>query len=290
MNRKLHSILLSSLCVMMIHSLSSCINDSDGGCVQYAVSTRLVDKAGNALPDSVARMSSAYMFLNGKYSYSVPYGSDGCFHVSFNGCDDARLVVFADRNVSGFSTESPSRGTDIESSAVSLDSISQPDDSARQSRLYYGSLSFSDIVPDETDTARVVMADRLARVRIAVARELTEGESADYSVRISGICTGMRYDGKMTDSYTTCTPAMGMQQDGSLMSATMAMFPSGTPLKVEIYHGSRLLAETTTDSGGSALEAESGDNKVFVINIYSGTLGIRVMPWSEYIKQNVVLI
>ena len=298
MYRKLHCIIFSWFCILMMPFLSSCINDDKGGCVQYVVSTRLVDKSGKLLPDSIARLSSAYMFLNGKYSHSVPYGSDRFFHISFNGCDDARLVVFADRNIQGFRAASPSSGTDICSLAVSLDSLSQPEDSARQSRLYYGIFNFSDITPEETDTAHVVMADRLARVHIAVAKDIASGTAlsgtraaTSYLVVITGMRTGMQYDGQLTGSTASATSVMELQPDRSLLSSSvLAMFACGEPLTVSVYRDGSLMLSTTIDSEGNALEADSGDDKVFVINIYDGTLGIRVMPWKEYISQSVIMM
>ena len=283
------SILFLLCAVFILLFLVSCIGDGRGECVQYAVSARLVGKSGTPVPDSVARRSSAYLFINGKYERSIPAGPDGRYAVGYSGCDAVSLVVFGDKDIPGFTLTAPSGGSGLSSSAVKMDSLLQPVDTTRQSRLYYGSLDYSRLTPDEDSSAVVCMYDRLSRLHVILG-DLTGvyGEGL-FRVRLSGLCNILTYGGTVRDDTVSVTPPLYRGRDGMYASGTVATFATPSAVRVTIYRDSVPVTSTDRDNSGRDITAGEGDNEAIVITVSAGRLIIRVMPWSEYLSQRVTL-
>jgi len=70
-----YSGIMTSLLLMWL--TTSCVNEDNSNCVQYAITTQLVDKSGTVLPDSTVGKVKAYLFLNNKYDHIVTAESDG---------------------------------------------------------------------------------------------------------------------------------------------------------------------------------------------------------------------
>lgn len=290
MKANVFSPILCGLCVLiLLLPLTCCIGDDRGECVQYEVSARLVDKTGNTVPDSVARRSSACLFLNGKYDRSIPAGSDGCYPLSYNGCDAVSLVVFGDKDIHGFTLSPLTRGVSMAGTAVRLDSLLQPSDTARQSRLYYGSLDCSRITPEENGHVRACMYDRLARLHVVLSGLTRFYGEGSFSVTLSGLHNTFTYGGTVGGDTVSVTPGLYREEDGSFVSGTVAIFPSSSPVRVSIWKDGVLLASTDEDSSAHPITVMEGDDKAIVITSGLDNLNIRVMPWSECISQSVFL-
>jgi hypothetical protein len=282
--------ILCGLCVLIPSlSLVCCIRDGRGGCVQYEVSARLVDQAGNTVPDSVARRSSAFLFLNGKYARSISAGSDGCYPLSYNGCDAVSLVVFGDKDIHGFTLSTLTGGVSMDSTAVRLDSLLQPTDTMRQSRLYYGNLDCSRITPEENNSIRIYMYDRLARLHVILSGLTKFYGEGTFSVTLGGLHNTFTYGGTVRDDTVSITPGLYRREDGSFVSGTVAIFPSSSPVRVSIWKDGVLLASTDEDSSAHPITVTEGDDKAIIITSGLDNLNIRVMPWSECVSQNVFL-
>jgi hypothetical protein len=269
--------------------LASCIGEGRGECVQYEVSAHLVDRIGNPVSDSIARRSSVFLFLNGKYARSIPAGSDGRYPLSYNGCDAVSLVVFGDKDIHGFTLFPLTRGVSLNSTAVRLDSLLQPADTMRQSRLYYGNLDCSLIAPEENDSVRVPMYDRLARLHVILG-DLTGlyGEGS-FSVSLGDLRNTLSYGGTVMDDTVSVTPGLYCEDDGSFISGTVATFSSSSPVRISIRKDGVPLVSTDEDSSSRPITIAEGDDKAIIIMSGSGRLDIRVMPWSEYLSQRVQL-
>ncbi len=290
MRRKSLFPILFLLCaVPLLLSLASCISDGRGECVQYAVSARLVDKAGTPVPDSVARRSSAYLFINGKYERSIPASSDGRYAVGYSGCDAVSLVVFGDKDIPGFTLTAPSGGSDLSGMSVKMDSLLQSVDTTRQSRLYYGSLDYSRLTPDEDSSAVVCMYDRLSRLHVILG-DLTGvyGEGI-FRVRLSGLRNTLTYGGTATSDTVSVTPPLYRGQDGMYVSGTVATFATPSAVRVTVYRDGIPVTSTDRDNSGRDITAGEGDNEAIVITVSAGLLNIRVMPWSAYLSQSTML-
>jgi hypothetical protein len=290
MKANVFTLILCGLCVLIqLLSLTGCIGDVRGGCVQYEVSARLVDKTGSSVPDSVARRSPAYLFLNGKYARSIPAGSDGCYPLSYNGCDAVSLVVFGDKDIHGFTLSPLTRGVCMDSTAVRLDSLLQPPDTALQSRLYYGCLDCSRITPEENNSIRIYMYDHLARLHVVLTGLTKFYGEGSFSVTLNGLHNTFTYGGTVGGDTVSVTPGLYREEDGSFVSGTVAVFPFSSPVRVSILKDGVLLASTEEDSSAHPITITEGDDKAIVITAGLDNLNIRVMPWNEYSSQSVFL-
>jgi hypothetical protein len=290
MRRKSPFPILFLLCsVSLPLSLASCISDGRGECVQYTVSARLVDKAGTPVPDSVARRSSAYLFINGKYERSIPAGSDGRYAVGYNGCDAVSLVVFGDKDIHGFTLTAPSGGSGLSGTSVKIDSLLQPVDTVAQSRLYYGSLDYSRLTVEENDTAVVCMYDRLARLHVILGDLAGVYGAGRFSISLGGLRNTLTYGGTATSDTVSVTPPLYRGQDGMYVSGTVATFATPSAVRVTVYRDGLPVASMDRDNSGRDIIADEGDNEAIVITVSAGLLNIRVMPWDAYLSQSTVL-
>lgn len=270
-------------------SLGSCIGDDRGDCVQHDVSARLADKMGHSVPDSMARRSSAYLFLNGKYERNILADPDGRYPVSYNGCDAVSLVVFGDKNINGFTLFPVTKDVNETDIAVRIDSLLQPADSAEQSRLYYGNLDYSRITPEEDNCAEVCMYDRLARLHVILDDLSDFYGPGKFSVVLGNLRNTLTYGGTVTDDTVSVSPVLHREADGTLVSGTVATFPSMSPIKVSVYKDGVFLVSTYQDSSSRPITLSDGDDKAIVIMAGHGLFKIRVMPWSEYLSQSSIL-
>ena len=110
--------LFTSLLLMCF--ATSCVNEDNSNCVQYAITTQLVDKAGTVLPDSTVGKVNAYLFLNNKYDHIVTAESDGKYLISFDGNTKATLVAFGNMNTDSVNIHTPNEGDDISTISVGL--------------------------------------------------------------------------------------------------------------------------------------------------------------------------
>jgi len=99
---------------------TSCVNEDNSNCVQYAVTTQLVDKAGAVLPDSTVGNVKAYLFLNNKFDRLVTAESSGKYLISFEGNAKATLVAFGNMNSDSVNIHTPNEGDDISTVSVGL--------------------------------------------------------------------------------------------------------------------------------------------------------------------------
>lgn len=284
--------------IMMTQALTSCIRDDGKNCVQYVVAAQLVNRDGVAFPDSIANLSSAYLFINGNFSREVEYAEDHCYHIRFNGCDNLQLAVFGDKDINDFGIISIGNGSALDKRAVRLDSLIQPDDTLKQSKMFYGLLDFSTIIPEETDTAKIIMYDRLARIRFLFTKRCIEKYDGQIdAITVQGVRTGFSYDGNVHSETVTLTPKLGNVADSTKVSQTFSTFALPTPLVVTLWcnatrsetKDSAVLFATTTDYQGNPLKAEEGEDKVFIVDLFGegNTVGIMIKDWDYHIDQVV---
>ncbi len=283
------SLILCVLCVTLLPlSLVSCIGDDRGECVQYDMSAKLVSRSGDTVPDTVARRSSAYLFINGMYERSIPAAADGRYHLGYNGCDAVSLVVFGDKDIHGFTLYPVTRGVSVSGTAVRIDSLLQPADTTLQSRLYYGNLDCSYISSEENDSVNVCMYDRLARLHVIISGDLTGFYGAGrFSVILGGLRNTLTYGGTVSGDTVSVALGLHRKQDGTFVSGTVATFQSSSPIRVTICRDGVPVSSTDEDSSSHPITVSEGDNKAIVITAGYGLFNIRVMPWDEYSSQNV---
>ena len=286
----IRTIVLSLLLIAVVGSLCSCIKEDTGSCVQYSVRTRLVDRNGNVLPDSIASQSLAYIFRDGKYVYSVPLSSDGTYHVFFNGCDNTRMMVFGNRNISGFELNGLSIGDDMNTVAVKIASLEQAQDSLSHSRLYYGNITLSDFTPDSADApVTMPMYDRLSRLHVVLNNVDSLLGAGKYSVKISGLYSEFTYSGTVTGESRECNLDMSKLSDGSYRSGIVSTLPSDAPLTITLYKDGEAIRTVNTDYTGNPITTSGGEEKAIVINAGATYTNTQVMPWGDFVSQQAQL-
>ena len=265
-------IALASLC------LSSCINEDDSQCVQYAITPKVVDGNGKALPDTVAGRLHAYLFLNGKFDHIVTAESNGRFLLSFDGSKKASLVMVGS-GADGTSVAQPYFGEDIDSVMVNT---SSPES------IYYGQFDYTSQVHDSVKSVEVKLVNMHATLRVAV-RELHEyyGDG-NYSVKLSGLRNSLSYDGTVTGDSVTYAPKSSFISDQVLLTDSVNTLPTATneAVTVGIYKNGTRIWQSSKDSAGNEVKLNPGDNKVVTIDCGYRTFGFTVLSWNEFL-QNV---
>jgi hypothetical protein len=286
----IRTMVMSMLLTVAFGSLCSCISEDTGNCIQYSVRTRLVDRNGKLLPDSIATQSVAYIFRNGKYVYSVPVSSDGTYHVFFNGCDNTCMTVFGNRNISGFELSKLSIGDDMNTIAVKIASLEQAQDSLLHSRLYYGNVTLSNITPDSADyPVTLPMYDNLSRLHVILNNVESLLGTGKYSVKISGLYSEFTYGGIVTGDSRECNLDMTHLADGSYRSGVVSTLPSDTPLTITLYKDGEAIRTVNTDYAGNPITTSGGEEKAIVINAGATYTNTQVMPWGDFVSQQAQL-
>jgi len=284
---------LPLLPIMLVLLLAtSCVNEDNSNCVQYAITTQLVDKKGTVLSDSTVGNVKAYLFLNNKFERIVTAESGGKYLISFDGNAKATLVAFGNMNSDSVSIHTPNEGDDISTISVGLLSTrSSTSYFSSPTYLFYGRFDYTSVSKGSTTTALLQMYNQHARVHVVVKHLQTQFGSGNYQIVLQGFRDAITFDGTITGDSVTYSPSAAFDTDDNYTSESVNTLPTKSDeyVTVSIYKDGELFWQTSTDSDGNKVTLAAEDDKCFVIDVESINVSMQVMPWSEYVEQDTTL-
>jgi hypothetical protein len=284
---------LPLLPIMLVLLLAtSCVNEDNSNCVQYAITTQLVDKKGTILPDSTVGNVRAYLFLNNKFERIVTAESGGKYLISFDGNTKATLVAFGNMNSDSVSIHTPNEGDDISTISVGLLSTrSSANYFSSPTYLFYGRFDYTSVKSGSTTTALLPMYNQHAQVHVVVKHLQSKFGNGNYQIVLQGFRNAITFDGTITGDSVTYSPSAAFDTDDKYTSESINTLPTKSDeyVTVSIYKDGELFWQTSTDSDGNKVTLAAEDDKCFVIDVESINVFLQVMPWSEYVEQNITL-
>ena len=283
---------LPLLPIMLVLLATACVNEDNSNCVQYAITTQLVDKKGTVLSDSTVGNVKAYLFLNNKFERIVTAESGGKYLISFDGNAKATLVAFGNMNSDSVSIHTPNEGDDISTISVGLLSTrSSTSYFSSPTYLFYGRFDYTSVSKGSTTTALLPMYNQHARVHVVVKHLQTQFGSGNYQIVLQGFRDAITFDGTITGDSVTYSPSAAFDTDDNYTSESINTLPTKSDeyVTVSIYKDGELFWQTSTDSDGNKVTLAAEDDKCFVIDVESINVSMQVMPWSEYVEQDTTL-
>jgi len=282
-------ILFTSLLLMWL--TTSCVNEDNSNCVQYAITTQLVDKSGTVLPDSTVGKVNAYLFLNNKYDHIVTAESDGKYLISFDGNTKATLVAFGNMNTDSVNIHTPNEGDDISTISVGLLATrSSASYFSSPTYLYYGRFDYTSTTSGTTTTALLPMYNQHARVHVVAKHLESQFGSGNYQTVLQGFRNAITFDGTITGDSVTYSPSGALDNNDVYTSEAVNTLPTKTDesVTVSIYKDGTLLWQTSTDADGNKVTLAAEDDKAFVIDVQKLDFTLQVMSWNDYQQSTVI--
>ena len=281
--------LFTSLLLMCF--ATSCVNEDNSNCVQYAITTQLVDKAGTVLPDSTVGKVNAYLFLNNKYDHIVTAESDGKYLISFDGNTKATLVAFGNMNTDSVNIHTPNEGDDISTISVGLLATrSSASYLSSPTYLYYGRFDYTSTTSGTTTTALLPMYNQHARVHVVAKHLQSQFGSGNYQTVLQGFRDAITFDGTITGDSVTYSPSGALDNNDVYTTEAENTLPTKTDesVTVSIYKDGTLLWQTSTDADGNKVTLAAEDDKAFVIDVQKLDFTLQVMSWNDYEQSTVI--
>jgi hypothetical protein len=281
--------LFTSLLLMWL--TTSCVNEDNSNCVQYAITTQLVDKSGTVLPDSTVGKVKAYLFLNNKYDHIVTAESDGKYLISFDGNTKATLVAFGNMNTDSVNIHTPNEGDDISTISVGLLATrSSASYFSSPTYLYYGRFDYTSTTSGSTTTALLPMYNQHARVHVVAKHLQSQFGSGNYQTVLQGFRDAITFDGTITGDSVTYNLNGTFDNSDVYTSEAVNTLPTKTDeyVTVSIYKDGTLLWQTSTDADGNKVTLAAEDDKAFVIDVQKLDFTLQVMSWNDYEQSTVI--
>jgi len=282
--------LLPFLFVLLLLS-TSCINEDNSNCVQYALTTQLVDKSGNVLPDSTVGNVKAYLFINNKFYRIVTAESDGKYLISFDGNAKASLVAFGNMNSDSVDIHTPNEGDDISTVSVGLLATrSSASYFSSPTYLFYGKFDYTSVTSGSTTTALLPMYNQHARVHVVAKNLQAQFGSGTYQIVLQGFRDAITFDGTITGDSVTYSPSGTFDSNDYYTTEVVNTLPTKTDeyVTVQVYKDGTLLWRTSTDSDENKVTLAAEDDKAFVIDVQRLDFSLEVMAWSDYQQSTVI--
>ena len=281
--------LFTSLLLMCF--ATSCVNEDNSNCVQYAITTQLVDKAGTVLPDSTVGKVKAYLFLNNKYDHIVTAESDGKYLISFDGNTKATLVAFGNMNSDSVNIHTPNEGDDISTISVGLLATrSSASYFSSPTYLYYGRFDYTSTTSGTTTTALLPMYNQHARVHVVAKHLQSPFGNGNYQTVLQGFRDAITFDGTVTGDSVTYSPSGALDNNDVYTSEAVNTLPTKADesVTVSIYKDGTLLWQTSTDADGNKVTLAAEDDKAFVIDVQKLDFTLQVMSWNDYEQSTII--
>ena len=275
------------LCVVMLSAtaMTSCINESDAGCIQYAAKPRLVGSDGTERNDAAVKSITAYLFSEGKFSHEIKAESDGRFLVSFDGTKSTSLVMLGYPDNDSLSVNTPKEGEDINEVSSSLLPISgnrSPDG------FYYGRYDYAPSKADPAEkTVNVSLQAERSTVNVVVENlKKIYGANGNYRIVLSGLRSAVSFDGEATgDSVSYELKSSFDGGKDNLCSETVSTLPTkeGEGVTVSVYYGDRIVMSLSDDTEDKTITLSCGEGKTIIINAETSTAftGSTINGWEE---------
>jgi hypothetical protein len=289
--RYLKYITLLNAFAAMMWLATSCVNEDNSNCVQYAIITQLVDKKGDVLPDSTVGAVKAYLFLNNKFDHIVTAESDGKYLISFDGNAKATLVAFGNMNSDSVNIHTPNEGDDISTISVGLLATrSSASYFSSPTYLYYGRFDYTSTTSGSTTTALLPMYNQHARVHVVAKHLQSQFGNGNYQIVLQGFRDAITFDGTITGDSVTYSPSGTFDNNDVYTSEAVNTLPTKKDeyVTVQIYKDGTLLWKTSTDANGNKVTLAAEDDNVFVIDVQKIDIVMQVMPWIDYEQSTVI--
>ena len=284
-----YSGIMTSLLLMCF--ATSCVNEDNSNCVQYAITTQLVNKSGTVLSDSTVGKVKAYLFLNNKYDHIVTAESDGKYLISFDGNTKATLVAFGNMNTDSVNIHTPNEGDDISTISVGLLATrSSASYFSSPTYLYYGRFDYTSTTSGSTTTALLPMYNQHARVHVVAKHLESQFGSGNYQTVLQGFRDAITFDGTVTGDSVTYSPSGALDNNDVYTSEAVNTLPTKADesVTVSIYKDGTLLWQTSTDADGNKVTLAAEDDKAFVIDVQKLDFTLQVMSWNDYEQSTII--
>jgi len=269
---------------------TSCVDEDNSNCVQYALTTQLVDKSGDVLPDSTVGSVKAYLFLNNKFDHIVTAESDGKYLISFDGNTKATLVAFGNMNSDSVNIHTPNEGDDISTISIGLLATRSASYFSSPTYLYYGRFDYTSTTSGSTTTALLPMYNQHARVHVVAKHLQSQFGNGNYQTVLQGFRDAITFDGTVTGDSVTYSPSGALDNNDVYTSEAVNTLPTKTDesVTVSIYKDGTLLWQTSTDADGNIVTLAAEDDKAFVIDVQKLDFTLQVMSWNDYEQSTVI--
>ena len=270
---------------------TSCVDEDNSNCVQYALTTQLVDKSGNVLPDSTVGSVKAYLFINNKFDHIVTAESDGKYLISFDGNAKASLVAFGNMNSDSVNIHTPNEGDDISTISVGLLATrSSASYFSSPTYLFYGKFDYTSVSSGSTTTALLPMYNQHARVHVVAKHLQSQFGNGTYQIVLQGFRDAITFDGTVTGDSVTYSPSGTFDSNDYYTTEAVNTLPTKTDesVTVQVYRDGTLLWQTSTDSSGNKVTLAAEDDKAFVIDVQRLDFYLEVMSWIDYEQSTVI--
>jgi hypothetical protein len=297
-----HNLLLLPL----LSLFASCINDDYTNCVQCSVSVSQTDSAGNALPSEVKGNMMAYLFIDGKFDHIVTAEADGSYKVSYDSRQgNASLVAIGNSNKDSVRVFTPLTGEDMNSMSVCVNRDSVTGEYILPSSLYYGTYEInSETAGTNVPNGNIIMRNKLATVHVVIRQLKDYFGDRDYKVLLSGFRNKMTFSGNVIGDSVVYAPQSSFDNSNQLVTKPINTFPTkkGEYVTISVYgdistNGGKpsrasaktFIWDTDRDGDGNPVTLNSGDDKVIIVDCSRRKLALRVMSWTVYTQQVLIL-
>jgi hypothetical protein len=259
--------------------------------VQYTLTTQYVDKNGQPLSNKIVNGVDAFLFVNNLFYQSVSPGTDGKYVVSFDGGDQASLVVLGNVSNDSLKVVAPAVGDNIDNVSVKLSPVTRSAVSGAFSPnyLFYGRFDYTSANKGSASLASISLYNQHARLHVVVNNLQARYGTGNYTLKLEGFRNGITFMGKVSGDSVVYTPGGSFDGSGNYVSEAVSTLPTmtGEYVTLTVYKDGNQLMRSGTDSGGNKVTLVAEDDKALVVDASSGGITLQVVPWSDYIQTHV---
>lgn len=278
--------------LLLLMSLTSCINDDESGSMQFSIGLRLVTKMGDPLPDSVVRTVRTFMFISGHYFQEVFPESNGRYYICFDNTKPMKLVAVGADVRDGVSLVIPSVGDGLEKIYASLNhplnscSSSSITETTPMRYLCYGNFEYT---PGQaiknSSTATLTMMNKNVRIHIVIRNLLSQMGTGNYTVKLEGFRSALAFNGSIIGDSVVYEPHGGFSSDGVFSTDIINALPTidGERVTLTFYKDGNPIFRRDTDSSGAPITLSPEDDKAIVVDMgqMGASINIKIIPWSD---------
>ncbi len=280
-----HTIFPVLISLLITTIITSCINEDDSECVQYAVTAHAVDKAGNNISGSVVNGKEALLFINNRFEHAVTPENDGRYLISFDGGSKASLVIFGNISNDSLSMKTPIVGDSIENLSVTVNAQTRMSQSTAYlpNYLFYGRFDYAPVNKKNELAVSLPLYNKRARLRVVLKNLQDRFGSGNYTVKIEGFRNAMAFSGEITGDSVSYEQSGTFNSDGSYVTEALNVLPNknGEYVTLSVYKNGVLLLSTSADENGKQVTLAAGDDDCMIVDVSAIKYFIVVMPWND---------
>ncbi len=268
--------------LLVVLLMQGCITEENcyHGMLGEGLRPMFFDSDGKPFQDSMAHMAGVYEFVNGQYAGTLERISDSTYALPVNDCDNIEVVALATHISDDFNMESPTGNTKLSDVWASLMSTTQGNLQVASGLVWYGRWAYpSGDRPKGMVT--LPMTNHASRVTVIVDHIRERYGDGDYSVKVSGFCRSIAYDGSIRGSVLDYYPAV-MISDDRLTSTAVCSLPSTVNgITVELIRNDKPTLTVNQGKDGQPIVLQPGEDKTVEIDAMTTTTTISVSDWKS---------